>query len=289
MLETNADVAVVLYKKFFDAYATLEFLRDKNNLKIEHDNLKIRWYKKEDEASISKSFKRKIQTYVERNLKEKETLFDNQKVTPNPTPFRSPNMFHRPTPSMPIYNNNLGYLNSYEMSPNQNNQFLQVNNNLFQQNVNYHNSYSGMNNNYNYQQAFPIQNGSNIFHKANSSQIPQNSQFYQPVSDFNSGMNNENYHFSNNQMNNGRNDFPFVQHQQPTHKYSFNSSIPQSFNLGNDTNVSAKRKNSSKNGEGKEKPSNEKFTCKFDIGIENDNEFQVCRRLIGSKVVFHLI
>ena len=29
-----------------------------------------------------------------------------------------------------------------------------------------------------------------------------------------------------------------------------------------------------------------KLTCKFDIQIENDNEFQVARRLIGAKVNF---
>ena len=34
---------------------------------------------------------------------------------------------------------------------------------------------------------------------------------------------------------------------------------------------------------------NGKYTCKFEIQIENDNEFQVARRLIGAKVHFHLI
>lgn len=34
---------------------------------------------------------------------------------------------------------------------------------------------------------------------------------------------------------------------------------------------------------------NGKYTCKFEIQIENDNEFQVARRLIGAKVrIFHL-
>jgi hypothetical protein len=31
---------------------------------------------------------------------------------------------------------------------------------------------------------------------------------------------------------------------------------------------------------------NGKYTCKFEIQIENDNEFQVARRLIGAKVIF---
>ena len=28
-----------------------------------------------------------------------------------------------------------------------------------------------------------------------------------------------------------------------------------------------------------------KYTCKFEIQIDNDNEFQVARRLIGAKVI----
>ena len=30
---------------------------------------------------------------------------------------------------------------------------------------------------------------------------------------------------------------------------------------------------------------NGKYTCKFEIQIDNDNEFQVARRLIGAKVI----
>jgi len=60
---------------------------------------------------------------------------------------------------------------------------------------------------------------------------------------------------------------------------------------GNSNNLNvekepAKRKSSTKTNEGKkekDKSLNEKYTCKFEIQIENDNEFQVCRKIIGSK------
>lgn len=53
---------------------------------------------------------------------------------------------------------------------------------------------------------------------------------------------------------------------------------------GNNAGSEQKPRSSLTNmGSGEENNSNVKYTCRFDIQIENDREFQVARRLIGAK------
>ncbi len=71
------------------------------------------------------------------------------------------------------------------------------------------------------------------------------------------------------------------------HKYSFN--CPQGFQSNDVMNSMNNNRKGSGNLNSPEKFSTDKFTCKFEIQIENDNcEFQVARKIIGSKVLFKL-
>jgi thioredoxin reductase len=67
-----------------------------------------------------------------------------------------------------------------------------------------------------------------------------------------------------------------------------NMSLNQ-MNSGNNSFNSFSKHNSTTNVESEEKKSqpmqNGKYTCRFEIQIENDKEFQVARRLIGAKVI----
>jgi len=118
--------------------------------------------------------------------------------------------------------------------------------------------------------------------------------FSTPVSEFNSNINESpNMNFlppqNNNFLNiNGNNCSPiptnlsYNQQNKPLSSQHLNG-----YNLNNNNNEkNNKRKASNNTADGKkekEKVSNEKYTCKFEIQIENDNEFQVCRKIIGSK------
>jgi len=282
MLETNNEVAVVLFKKFLDALTTLEFLKDNFNFKKDPlETLNIRWYIKEDEGIISKSFKRKIQSFIEKNLlqKEKECCnpFDKQIF---PQPNNQLNSFpknNNNNTNNSIYSN-LGYMNNYEMVNNSNiynnNSNTTYNGNNFN-NLNYNNYNNNFNGNYN-------NNVNNIYSNSpNSLHLPHSTgQFYQKISDFNPNINEIplNKYINNSSCK----DYSlFANMNINQHKYSY-SNMP-SFIL---QDQAAKRKSSNKTSDAKEKEktSNEKYTCKFEIQIENDNEFQVCRKLIGSKV-----
>lgn len=63
---------------------------------------------------------------------------------------------------------------------------------------------------------------------------------------------------------------------------SATSSINHSFNSNNKQSMFSKG-TSSDNNEDQDTLQNGKYTCKFEIQIENDAEFQVARRLIGAK------
>ena len=69
-----------------------------------------------------------------------------------------------------------------------------------------------------------------------------------------------------------RNEFNTILNNQPIYNINYNKygyDFDESKNYSSDKNLF-----------------NGKYTCKFEIQIENDNEFQVARRLIGAKVKF---
>ena len=78
---------------------------------------------------------------------------------------------------------------------------------------------------------------------------------------------------NNMQMNNQPQNMSFTINQGNTINTSTNS-----FQGHNSINEEEKKSSAMLNG---------KYTCRFEIQIENDKDFQVARRLIGSKVYYH--
>jgi len=58
---------------------------------------------------------------------------------------------------------------------------------------------------------------------------------------------------------------------------------PNEYNYMNNYSQQQMQMESSEQQQGEKFLQNGKYTCKFYVQIENDNEFQVARRLIGSK------
>lgn len=138
-------------------------------------------------------------------------------------------------------------------------------------------------NNYNfYPQNWPNQNPNqmNIMNQQNN--LMMNDQI-----GFNNNLSNQN---KNNNNKTGNNNNYVSQYN------GINGNMMGSGNLGNNqnfgnVNLPNGRKNSTNSiAENEDKKNqqqqNGKFTCRFELQIENDKEFQVARRLIGSKVYF---
>jgi hypothetical protein len=111
-----------------------------------------------------------------------------------------------------------------------------------------------------------------------------------PMNNLNNGMSN-NLNYQNN------NNYFMMMNQQNEQNGNLNNrnSIPLQNSMNNNTGKNnQQRKNSqSSNNNMEEKEDrksnglgaqNGKYTCRFEIQIENDKEFQVARRLIGAKV-----
>jgi len=172
----------------------------------------------------------------------------------------------------PSMYSNLGHGNNYEMMlnsplPNNNiNNNYGFNGNSFNNvnNISYMNNNNNINNNY---YNFPQTSNSM------PTKIGMNISVFNQVPEFNPNINDM-----------PQNNFPSLNmNGYGQHKNSMSS--VNSMNLTVEKEP-AKRKSSAKTNEGKkekEKSMNEKYTCKFEIQIENDNEFQVCRKIIGSK------
>jgi len=93
----------------------------------------------------------------------------------------------------------------------------------------------------------------------------------------NSNNNSGSTYFSNN--NNSRNDFMCNNNYNNSNNNFYNQGPPQMYNNKYYNNEENNQNFSPEN----KYLVNGKYTCKFEIQIENDNEFQVARRLIGSK------
>lgn len=143
----------------------------------------------------------------------------------------------------------------------------------------------------------PPQNNYNFYPQNWPNQVPnQINMMNQPnnimMNDQQMGFNNNNL---NNQMKNNNN--KTGNNSNYVSQYNgLNGNMMGSGNLGNNpnfgnVNLPNGRKNSTNsNADNEDKKTqqqqNGKFTCRFELQIENDKEFQVARRLIGSKVKF---
>ncbi len=283
MLETNTDIAVVLYKKFLDAFASLEFLKDKKFYNQNNDSFCLRWYTKEDEASISKCFKRKIQSFIEKNSHLNKEFDSNINSTKQFMRSSSNVLFQDSIPQNSLIKSqilsNLSYMNNYEMTninPNLKNGF---NTNNFTNTNNPQILKTSYNNNtFNNQNTYKSPQTPTLLHQSQS--------YVHLMGDFNlTNPEQGNNVFMNKNMNkNSQNEYKFFQQNNGENNQKFMFNVVSTLNQ--EHSQSGMRKNSINANEVKEKEknSNEKFTCKFEIQIENDNEFQICRKLIGSKV-----
>jgi hypothetical protein len=134
-------------------------------------------------------------------------------------------------------------------------------------NMNFNNGFMGMNNwnndfnkpmmnqNVNPMGVNPMMNGMQM------QNIPMNMQYQMQM------QNMQNFPMNNMQMNNQQQNMQF-------------NNMNGMNNLTNNFN-----KNSGNEDEKKSNMHNGKYTCRFEIQIENDKDFQVARRLIGSKVL----
>jgi hypothetical protein len=111
--------------------------------------------------------------------------------------------------------------------------------------------------------------------------------------DFNSLLANQNYQQSHNN-NNNNNNYPYVNYNNVNisnnyiNNQNFYYGYNQNQNFPPNKNNQAKEMSYKENYEYEDKKCQDKFstgkyTCRFDIQIENDKDFQVSRRLIGAK------
>jgi hypothetical protein len=209
MLEIQGKLAIILFKTFYDAYTSREFLQNTSNFKeTEKNNFIVRWYNYlEDESYISEQMKLKMKKF--------------QQAMGEVSGKNEVNI---------SYNNNTNNTNN-------NNQ----NQNSFS---NYQNYGNYGNDYYNYNQFSYYNNSNNNNNSKNEYSGQQN--------------------YKNNY---NRNSYSQNQNQHP--------------NMYN--NESQMEDNKSFQGQGDKYLQNGKYTCKYEIQIDNDNEFQVARRLIGAK------
>ena len=276
ILETNKHFAIALFTNFFDAYTSLEFLLDNNSFKEIGDvNFILRWYKNEDEINVSRNFKRKIQVFMPTSKftenNNKTPIYNNSNnnnfVSNQKSTFHKKAVFKNSDPVITKHGNSFN--NSFNYSPNtkylnQNNMMENFNNNgiQFAQNQNGSSLNSSMHSSYS--------NGAFI---SKSPQIVYSNNVN--ISEFNQSINN-NYPINpiNNSNSSLINGF---------YGFSLNSQI---FPAPEKPPVPNKKKSGNTPVDKKtgDKVSTEKYTCKYEIQIENNNDFQVAKKLIGCNV-----
>ena len=238
--------SIVLYHTFFAAECCREFLLNENNFKENmKKNFLIRWFIYEkDKQNLPSEMENKFENIHKRNL---NNIKDNGK--------------HKMMNEM---NNSNNSINSINNQKNNNQNQLNINTN---QNQNSNNMFMSPNmmmkyNQMKVNQGMPMNNLNNINNLNNMNSIPQNIQSIQNFG----GIQNiiissqMNMPLFMNQNMNGMNNLMGMQmnnHQFNPNQKQFNQNLEEK-NYG-------------------------KYTCKYEILIPNDKEFQVARRLIGSK------
>jgi len=156
------------------------------------------------------------------------------------------------------------------------------------QNLNIHNKQQPNNYNfYNQNWTNQVPNQMNMMNTQNN--LMMNDQAINYNNNLNNQNNNNNKSNNNNKQANNNNNF------MPQYN-GINGNMMNSGNLVNNQNFSnvnlanGRKSSTNSNAENDDKKiqqqlqQNGKFTCRFELQIENDKEFQVARRLIGSKV-----
>ena len=240
--------SIVLFKTFFGADACREFLLNENNYK---DNMKnnfvIRWFDYDkDKNNLPPEMENIFETIHNHNL---SNIKDNNKQ-------KAINMINTNKNRLSNSNNNNGL------------------NNL-KQNINNHNSLNLTNNS--------NQNSNNIF-------MPPNMMMQYNQMKMNQGININNLNNLQPNIQNMHSLPNFGNMQNMMLSPPMNMSLFMNQNLNNMNNLMSMQINNHQFNQNKnqfnqnfEEKNYGKYTCKYEILIPNDKDFQVARRLIGSK------
>ena len=262
-------ISIVLFKTFFSAERCRIYLLDNDNFKEnKRNNFSIRWFDYDKDINIIPYENKKIfETFHNCNLINIKNVQDNN-IQQNSKNINNTNKIQISTYNINNNtNNNMNNnMNNIINNYNSNNIFMPQNIMIQQNNQLKMDQSMSMNTNNINNLSSNLQNFPNL-----NSQNYQNLQNMHPMQYYNGmenlimhqGMNmplilNQNI----NNINNINNIFAIQLSNQP-----YNNQKPYSSNL----NISIEEKNYGK------------FTCKYEILIPNDKDFQVARRLIGSK------
>ena len=262
-------ISIVLFKTFFSAERCRIYLLDNDNFKEnKRNNFSIRWLDYDKDINIIPYENKKIfETFHNCNLINIKNVQDNN-IQQNSKNINNTNKIQISTYNINNNtNNNMNNnMNNIINNYNSNNIFMPQNIMIQQNNQMKMDQSISMNTNNINNLSSNLQNFPNL-----NSQNYQNLQNMHPMQYYNGmenlimhqGMNmplilNQNI----NNINNINNIFAIQLSNQP-----YNNQKPYSSNL----NISIEEKNYGK------------FTCKYEILIPNDKDFQVARRLIGSK------
>ena len=238
--------SIVLFKTFFSADACREFLLNENNYKNNmKNNFLIRWFDYDkDKSNLPPEMENIFETIHNQNL---SNIKDNKQKVIN------------------MINTNKNRMNN----PNNNNNI-----NNIKQNINNHNSLN-LNGNSN-------QNSNNIFMSPNM--MMQYNQMK-----MNQGMNMNNMNNLQQNIQNMHSIPNFGNMQNIMMSSPLNMPLFMNQNLGGMNNLMSMQMNNQFNqnknqfNQNFEEKNYGKYTCKYEILIPNDKDFQVARRLIGSK------
>ena len=266
-------LSIVLYKTFFSANACREFLLNENNFK---DNMKknffVRWFDYEKDISILPSEMKKIFIEIHNknlnNLKE-DNLVDKKNI-----------IFDKNQNENKIKINNINDIN-YNNIFNINNSYNQYLNNIIGNQIKSNNYlFPNLNMDYNQiemNQKIPINNNinkindirtleiirylSNLNELKNKTIKPSQPNIpFLTNNQFNNGINNNINIINDLNINNinNINNFQYIQKKNNLNSYNINQNLDGEKNYG-------------------------RYTCKYQILIPNDKDFQIARRIIGNK------
>ena len=269
-------LSIVLYKTFFSANACREFLLNENNFK---DNMKknffVRWFDYEKDISILPSEMKKIFIEIhnknlnnlkEDNLVDKKNIIFDKNQNENKIKINNINL-----------NNDINYNNIFNI----NNSYNQYLNNIIGNQIKSNNYlFPNLNMDYNQiemNQKIPINNNinkindirtleiirylSNLKELKNKTIKPSQPNIpFLTNNQFNNGINNNINIINDLNINNinNINNFQYIQKKNNLNSYNINQNLDGEKNYG-------------------------RYTCKYQILIPNDKDFQIARRIIGNK------
>jgi hypothetical protein len=267
-------LSIVLYKTFFAANACREFLLNENNFK---DNMKnnfiVRWFDFEKDIynlpgdmqevfkniQISNIYKLKNSIFNNSNtntniinsiINSNEQLLNDLNLNENINNIINSNIYN--------INNNINENNNNILNPININRNINSNNNFFSSNIT--TKYDQMNLNDQINDINNISNNINSINIISNLNDLQNNLMMQPP------LNSQSIFMNPNQNNLGINNIMEMDSQ--INNFHYNQNLNQ-IHLNSEQNVEEKNLGS--------------YTCKYEILIPNDKNFQIVRRLIGNK------